>query len=140
MSASVPEPGSASPPGGGGRIVVTGLPVAPGLAVGTPVFHDETDIDIPVLALSADDVSGEQRRLATAIRMAKKQLADVEQNIEREVGRRDARIFSVQGLLLDDPAFRKAIRERIATRLVNAEVAVRDAVAAWSDRLKGMGN
>ena len=122
-----------------GKIVVKGLPVAPGLAVGTPVFHDEGDIDIPVLALSAEDVTAEQRRLATAIRVAKKQLAEVESSIEKEVGRRDARIFSVQGLLLDDPAFRKAIRERIAMRLVNAEVAVRDAVAAWSARLDGMG-
>ncbi len=119
--------------------MVTGLPVAPGLAVGTPVFHDEADIDIPVIALSAEDVPAEQRRLASAIRMAKKALADVEHSIEREVGRRDARIFSVQGLLLDDPAFRKAIRERIASQLVNAEVAVRDAVASWSARLAGVG-
>ncbi len=131
-----PPAGSA---GGPGRIVVKGLPVAPGLAVGTPVFHDEADIDVPVIALSAEDVRGEQRRLATAIRMAKKQLQEVEHSIEREVGRRDARIFSVQGLLLDDPAFRKAIRERIAAQLVNAEVAVRDAVLSWSARLAGVG-
>ena len=137
--AGVGPPGASEAGVPASRIIVKGIAVAPGLAVGMPVFHDDGDVDIPVLALSMEDVKGEQRRLATAIRVAKQQLAEVEANIEKEVGRRDARIFSVQSVLLEDPGFRKAIRERIAAQLVNAEVAVRDAVAAWSARLSGVG-
>lgn len=135
------NPGRAGPAGrgGAGRLLVKGVPVAPGLAVGTPLFHDEGDLDIPVLAIRPEQVRTEQRRVSDAIRSAKLQLADVERSIGREVGPRDARIFSVQALLLEDPAFRKAIRQRIQDALVNAEVAVRDAVAEWSERLKGMG-
>lgn len=120
------------------RVTLRGIPVAPGLAVGSPVFHDSRDVDVPVFRLRPDQVKREQRRLAAAIRRARIQLEEVEHKIEAEVGRRDARIFSVQNLLLDDPTFRKAIRERIADNLVNAEVAVRDAVSAWTDRLTGV--
>lgn len=119
-------------------IVVKGLPVAPGLAVGSALFHAGVDVDIPVLAIAADDVAKEQRRLLSALRRARAQLEEVEERIGREVGQGDARIFSVQGLLLEDPSFRKGIRRRIKEHLVNAEVAVRDEVAEWEQRLAGM--
>jgi phosphotransferase system enzyme I (PtsI) len=108
------------------------------MAVGVAVFHDEGDVDFPVLSITPDQVKAEQRRLATAIREAKQHLAQVEASIGAEVGRRDARIFSVQALLLDDPAFRKDIRARIQEQLVNTEVAVSEAVASWAARLVGV--
>ena len=120
------------------RITVPGLPLAPGLAVGTALFHDELDVDVPVLAISLEDVRSEQGRFTAAISRAKKQLAEFEHGIEEKVGRRDARIFSVQALLLDDKSFAKSVRERIRDQLVNAEAAVHDAVAAWADRLSGV--
>jgi phosphotransferase system enzyme I (PtsI) len=120
-------------------VTLRGIPVAPGLAVGSPVFHDSRDVDVPFLSLRPEDVRAEQRRLAAAIRRVRRNLEQVEHRIEAEVGRRDARIFSVQALLLEDPSFRRAIRERIASQLVNAEVAVRDAVVAWTARLAGVG-
>jgi phosphotransferase system enzyme I (PtsI) len=131
---------STAPPGGSstGKIVVRGVPVAPGLAVGAALFHDESDVDVPVRSLRADEVPGELKRLTNALRAAKRQLQVVEQSIGKEVGRRDARIFSVQQLLLEDPAFRKDLRATIEQRLVNAEVAVRDAVGTWSARLAGV--
>lgn len=124
--------------GGSGPLVVRGVSVAPGMAVGVALFHDEGDVDIPVLSITPEQVKVEQRRLATAIREAKQHLAQVEASIREEVGRRDSRIFSVQALLLDDPAFRKEIRSRIQDELVNTEVAVSGAVAAWSARLAGV--
>lgn len=131
---------SASPPDGSstGKIVVRGVPVAPGLAVGAALFHDESDVDVPVRSLRADEVPAELKRLTNALRAAKRQLQVVEQSIGKEVGRRDARIFSVQQLLLEDPAFRKDLRATIEQRRVNAEVAVRDAVGSWSARLAGV--
>ena len=127
----VREPAS----GASGAMVVRGLPMAPGLAVGTPVFHAEHEVDVPVRSITADDVPAEQRRLAAAMKEARELLTAVETRIEEEVGSSDARIFSVQGLLLEDPSFRKGLRQRIKKDLVNAEVAVRDEVAEWSARL-----
>lgn len=116
------------------RIVVRGVPVAPGIAVGHAVIHDN-DVDVPILALTEDDVGAELKRLSAALRATTRQLAALERSIEEHVGERDARIFAVQGLLLDDPTFRKALRARIRRDLVNAEVAVRDEVAEWTRRL-----
>jgi len=119
----------------GGAVVVRGLPMAPGLAVGTPVFHAEHEVDVPVRSIEPADVAEEHRRLAAALRETRRELAAVEERIEEQVGSSDARIFSVQGLLLEDPSFRKGLRQRIKRDLVNAEVAVRDEVAEWSARL-----
>src|SRR5882672_3423659 len=85
-----------------GKLVVTGLPMAPGLAVGSAVFHTDHDVDVPVLSIVDADVEGELRRLQQAIDDARQQLVELEQRIERQVGSADARIFSMQGLLLED--------------------------------------
>jgi phosphotransferase system enzyme I (PtsI) len=121
-----------------GKLVVTGLPMAPGLAVGTALFHTEHDVDVPVLSITEAEVEAELRRLQQAIDDARLQLAALEQRIERQVGASDARIFSVQGLLLEDESFRSGLHERIREGLVNAEVAVRDEVAEWEHRLAGV--
>jgi phosphotransferase system enzyme I (PtsI) len=125
-----------SPPdaAAGRPIVVKGLSVAPGLAVGSALFHAGDDVDIPVRAIAPEDVAAEHRRLVAALRTARTQLEEVEERIGKEVGHGDARIFSVQGLLLEDPTFRKGVRRRIRHDLVNAEVAVRDEVADWERR------
>lgn len=122
----------------GGKLVVTGLPMAPGLAVGTPVFHAEHEVDVPVLAIEEEDIEAERQRLSEAIATARARLAEVEKTIREEVGAGDARIFSVHALLLDDAHFRDGLAERIGQQLVNAEVAVRDEIAAWEHRLAGV--
>lgn len=116
------------------KIVQEGIGVAPGLAVGTAVFHDSAQFDIPLLAIDEEHVDDEYARLEHAIRTAREALHAVELSIEKEVGRADARIFSVQGLLLDDPSFAEGIRRRIREDLVNAECAVRDEVTEWERR------
>lgn len=128
-------PGRAKP---AGKLVVTGLPMAPGLAVGTAMFHTDHDVDVPVLVISEADVPNELRRLQQALDDARVQLSELEQRIERKVGASDARIFSVQGLLLEDESFRIGLRDRIRDGLLNAEVAVRDEVAEWEHRLAGV--
>ncbi len=126
-------------PSRGKKVVVRGVPVSPGLAVGIALFHEEGDVDVPVLAIQEGDVKAEQRRLQTALSRAKRQLASIQERIEDQVGAKDAAIFSVQSMLLDDPALRKGLRKRIQDDLVNAEVAIRDEIAQWSKRLAGVG-
>jgi len=124
---------------GGGKLVVTGLPMAPGLALGTALFHVDHEIEIPVLSIREEDVPSEQARLERALADAHRHLEELEARIEEQVGSRDARIFSVQQLLLEDESFRDGLRERVRRSLVNAEVAVRDEVAAWEQRFAGVG-
>lgn len=116
------------------KIVQEGIGVAPGLAVGTAVFHDSAQFDVPLLSITEEQVEDEYARLEAAMKTAREALHAVEVSIEREVGRADARIFSVQGLLLEDPSFADGIRRRIREDLVNAECAVRDEVADWERR------
>jgi len=120
------------------KLVISGQPMAPGLALGTAVFHTDHDVEVPVLALTEADVPQEQQRLEAALQAARQQLHELEHRIEQHVGSRDARIFSVQGLLLEDEAFRAGLRDRIKDQLVNAEVAVRSEVASWEQRLAGV--
>jgi phosphotransferase system enzyme I (PtsI) len=121
-----------------GKLVVTGRPMAPGLAVGTPVFHAEHEVDVPVLSIKEEDIEAERQRLSEAIATARSHLADVEKTIRKKVGASDARIFSVHALLLADESFRDGLAARIGQQLVNAEVAVRDEIAAWEHRLAGV--
>jgi len=131
----VSGPRPSRPAAAGERLVVTGLPMAPGLAAGMAVFHTEHEVDVPVRALAEADVPAEQERLRLALDDARARLRELEGRIRSQVGAHDARIFSMQGLLLDDESFRDGLRGRIRQHLVNAEVAVRDEVSEWERRL-----
>lgn len=121
-------------------MIVKGEAVSPGLAVGTALFHEATDVDVPVLSISEEDVQGERDRLVGAMDRAQQELSDVRNAMERRVGKRDAEIFAVHGMLIDDPSFREGISQRIGEDLVNAEVAVRDEVARWVERFEGLAH
>ena len=62
------------------KIVVTGVPVAPGMAVGHAVYH-QNDVDVPILDIGPDDVKAELARLTGALRTTKRQLAVLEKSI-----------------------------------------------------------
>ncbi len=86
---------------GRGRLVVTGLPASPGMAVGTAVVLGRTHAIVE--RRTVDDPAAEWARCQAALQQARGELLELAGRMARELGEQQARIFQAHALVLDDP-------------------------------------
>lgn len=114
----------------------TGIPAAPGVAVG-PVQQYRPTLP-PVVARAISDVDAEWQRLQKAITAAAAELTGVETAAAAQVGREEAAIFAAHRLFLLDPALQEAARDHLQTRRVNAESAWEQAMQEMAETYRQM--
>lgn len=102
-----------------------GTGVSPGIAVGRALVMERDAAPVFRLAVPADRVEGEVRRLEEAIASSREQLRAVKERLSREVGAPHAYIFDAHLLMLDDPLLRERAAEIVRGEAVNAEWALR---------------
>jgi len=103
-------------------ITINGTGVSDGVAFGKLVFlpDDKTLNHRRHIA----DVAAELNRLATALEKADEQLSELYGKAREEVGAKDAEIFQVHQMMLEDEDYLDSIRHIVETQMVNAEFAV----------------
>jgi phosphotransferase system enzyme I (PtsI) len=109
------------------RIILNGIAASPGLAVGKVCFWNDPE-SIPRYTIKPDQVKIELARLDEALITARKQLDILKTRVEKEVGEKEAAIFTSHGLLLDDPAFYARVEKLLINDNINLEAAVEDAI------------
>ncbi len=102
-----------------------GTGVSPGIAVGRALVMERDAAPVFRLAVPADRVEGEVRRLEEAIASSREQLRAVKERLSREVGAPHAYIFDAHLLMLDDPLLRERAADVVRGEGVNAEWALR---------------
>jgi phosphoenolpyruvate-protein phosphotransferase/dihydroxyacetone kinase phosphotransfer subunit len=105
---------------------ITGIAVAPGVAIGPAVLYKTATIAIETYHIDVPDT--EWDRLQTAIQQAKSELQQLLRHTEQTVGTYEAAIFEVHQLFLDDPLLIDNARSIIENELINAEAAWQKAV------------
>ncbi len=106
------------------EIVVQGMGVSPGVAVG-PVFMMKADEE-PVIAraLELADIETNLGRFDDALAATRSQIQTIKQDVQQFIGFQDAGILDVHLMVLDDKVFIEEIREEIRERRHNVEYAV----------------
>ena len=102
-----------------------GTGVSPGIAVGRALVMERDAAPVFRLAVPADRVEDEVRRLEEAIAASREQLRGIKERLSREVGAPHAYIFDAHLLMLDDPLLRERAAEIVRGEAVNAEWALR---------------
>jgi phosphotransferase system enzyme I (PtsI) len=102
-----------------------GTGVSPGIAVGRALVMEREAAPVFRLAVAADRVEGEVRRLEEAIATSREQLGAIKERLSREVGAPHAYIFDAHLLMLEDPLLRERATEIVRSEGVNAEWALR---------------
>ena len=121
---------------GRGRLVVTGLPASPGVAVGTAVILGQTQQAVE--RRTVDDPAAEWARCQDAISLARGELLELAGRMARELGEQQARIFQAHALVLDDPDLQAALQDAIFQQRLNAEAAVADVFEVQATAYEGM--
>lgn len=113
---------------GEGDTLIRGIPASPGLAVGRVCFWNDPEA-IPRYHIQPEQAREELRRLDEALAASRRQLSQLRERVEQEVGQDEAAIFASHRLLLDDPAFYARVEKKLIADNLNLEAAVEDVIA-----------
>ena len=120
--------------------IINGVAVCPGLALG-PVHVVRASRDMaPSWSLRQADVETEVARLGQALREAGEEMGRRQRVAAAQAGEKDAQIFAVHRMILQDPAALGQVEATIRRERINAEAAVQgmiDRLVSALDKLEG---
>ncbi|HXG00072.1 MAG TPA: phosphoenolpyruvate--protein phosphotransferase [Bacteroidota bacterium] len=108
------------------EIVLTGVPAAPGIAIGPAYVYSKHIPKVQQRSIAPDEVDTEIDRLRAAVARSEKELKKILSFTEQKIGRQSALIFEAQIMILRDSVLMEAIERRIREELKNAEFIVFD--------------
>ena len=117
---------------------VQGRSVSPGLVIGPVHVVHAGPQDVPTWTVSRDDVPLEIGRLAEAVNVASERLEERRRHVAATAGQKDAEIFAVQRMILQDPAALHEVEAAIAEQRINAEAAVKLVIERLSKTMGGL--
>ena len=106
------------------KSVFKGIPVVPGIAIGTVRLKFRQTQVLSDRVLSEDEIPREFERLNEAIRLSKEQLLGDRAKVASEIGEVEAMIFDAHLAILEDPGFLKKVRQQVTKDFKPVEVVV----------------
>lgn len=100
----------------------TGKKIYNGIAIGKILFYSNEKKQ--VIRKQVSDVESEIQRFEDARNEAEKQINMLYEKALKEVGKAEAKIFEVHGMMLEDDGYNDSVCTLIRTKSVNAEYAV----------------
>lgn len=110
-----------------------GIPGSRGIAVGPVWVLQTTPMDVDASPVAEEHVAAEQTRFREALCKAKKTLSLLAAKMEKQLGAKEAEIFSAQQMMLDDPEIVDAILAGIASEKISAAAAVRKVINSTAE-------
>jgi phosphotransferase system enzyme I (PtsI) len=101
-----------------------GIPVSPGVAVGTAFCIHEIFVNPDTKRLEDNEVTAELANFETARDKAAAELRALQHKVEQQVGREEARIFATHEDILRDVKFTHSVRNWIVHDRLKAEAAL----------------
>ena len=101
--------------------LTTGTIAAPGIKIGKAYICHSNEIIIPKYMLSEDEIDSELLRFENAIRKTKKDIQEIEAQIEKSLSKEMSDIFTSHLMVLEDPLVDEKVKKTIHKEKRNAE-------------------
>ena len=105
----------------GGEVRLRGLPVSPGIAIGSVYLLVHETGPVERRALKPGEVDREKKRFLKAVETARREIRDLRKHVAAALGKEGAGIFEAHEMLLSDPAVVEATTRGIERDLLNAD-------------------
>ena len=106
-----------------------GIPAAPGIAIGTALFLDESEERfVPRRAITDEQVPLEMLRLEEAMIKTRHQILGIQKRLSEDLGQEHAEIFNAHLLVLEDQSLREEIINGLKSQRLNVEAIFNDVV------------
>lgn len=120
---------------------LSGLPVSEGVVYARAVvLHPVTQQAVPLYRIDEGEIPGEIARAEAALAEASRQLADLTDEVERQIGRAQAEIFVAQQMMVQDATLRAEIMDAIGVDRMNAEAAIAKCLDKYEKLLQALDN
>ncbi|WCK56759.1 phosphoenolpyruvate--protein phosphotransferase [Aneurinibacillus sp. Ricciae_BoGa-3] len=103
-----------------------GIAAASGYAMGPAFLLKEEKVTVAKRTLKPEEVDMEVKRFDAKVQQAISELEVIKEKARQKLGDEEAEIFSAHILVLQDPEYTGAIREKIKSDAVNAEAALQE--------------
>lgn len=119
---------------------IRGTSVSTGLAIGPVHVISTAPNEVPTFTIARDRVDREVERLEEALALATAELDRRRDLVAAQAGPKEAEIFGVQKMVLEDPGALKQVQEAIREQRINAESAVKKLIDRFGETLGGLGD
>ena len=117
---------------------IKGVAVAPGLALGPVHVVRAAPDTVPTWSVPEDEVEREIARLHESLDLVSEDLRGRQRLVAQQSGERDAEIFAVHRMLLQDPATLKRVEATVRDERINAEAGVQSLIDRFQRTLGGL--
>ncbi|MDQ7096609.1 phosphoenolpyruvate--protein phosphotransferase [Desulfosporosinus sp. PR] len=103
-----------------------GIAAASGYVLGPAYVLEDQQLQITRQTIPSDSIEIEVQRLEDSVSRAIREIAGIKEAARQRLGEDEAEIFTAQILVLEDPEYLGAIKEKIRSEKMNAEAAVQE--------------
>lgn len=104
-----------------GEQIFKGIPVSAGVCRGRILVLDKKEASIPKYSITEADITKQVQRLEHALLETRREIVDVQRQVNEGVGAENASIFDAHLLVLEDPILIDEVTKLIASNLINVE-------------------
>ncbi|MDB6026868.1 MAG: phosphoenolpyruvate--protein phosphotransferase [Verrucomicrobiales bacterium] len=104
-----------------GEQTFKGIPVSPGVCRGRILVLDKKESSIPKYDVAEEDLPEQAQRLEKALIETRREIIEVQRQVNEGVGAENASIFDAHLLVLEDPILIDEVTRLIASRKINVE-------------------
>jgi len=118
-----------------GELVLQGIGVSPGVAVGEVVVFAQEGAAVPERTISERDIPLEIARFEEALIKTRHQIAEIQRKVSSELGEEHASIFDAHLLVTDDRYFVEEVIRDLRARHCNVDVVLNDVADRYIEML-----
>jgi phosphoenolpyruvate-protein phosphotransferase (PTS system enzyme I) len=86
------------------EVIFEGISASPGIAHGKAFIYRKSELEVPEYQIPADKIAGEYERLNHALMQTRGQISKIRDEVSRNLGEEEARIFDAHLMVLEDQA------------------------------------
>lgn len=120
------------------EIVLRGLGVSPGIAIGPALVYDVETLDVP--SYGVEDCERELQRFADAKAAVRTDIERIMDDTARTLGQPHAQIFGAHLAMIDDVGLQQSVEERLPADKINVERIVDDYINEFARLLEQTGD
>ncbi len=116
------------------EMLIRGIPVSDGIAIGTAFFLNPVEENIPEFSITMKEIDSEIARYRSALFSSREDLQQLRNNLAQEVSEDAAGIIETHIQMLDDPLITEHMEDKIRQTLQNSESVFQSVITDYEKR------
>lgn len=122
------------------EVVLRGIPVCRGVAIGKPFFFSFVDDTVPEIFIPTDRVESEIHRYREALRLSRIDVSSLKSQLAQQRNKDGADILEAQLQMMQDPLLTETVEKEILTTKKNAESSFQAIVSRYREKFNALNN